>query len=248
MRWDLTSAVRTINIIQSAGALPLSDVRAGKKKTVIGAGQSVQVRCHAPVGLLEVATPVLFQPDELQGWPEALIINDKLLMLQKGICRKVPVTVVNTSKHEVTLYPDTLLGRLELVNSVTPVEVALGKKQPILSGGKVEGECQSEEVGPSVSEPVVVNEVSADHDSVPFDPDVTYSPLLTDEQKEKVKALLREECESFMRNSDDINVIDDLEMKLHMHDETPVQKQYRRIPKPLYPEVKNYLEDLLNRQ
>ena len=32
-----------------------------------------------------------------------------------------------------------------------------------------------------------------------------------------------------------------------MHDETPVQKQYRRIPTPLYPEVKNYLEDLLNR-
>ena len=29
---------------------------------------------------------------------------------------------------------------------------------------------------------------------------------------------------------------------------TPVQKQYRQVPKPLYPEVKNYLEDLLNRQ
>ena len=37
-------------------------------------------------------------------------------------------------------------------------------------------------------------------------------------------------------------------MKLQMHDETPVQKQYRQISKPLYPEVKSYLEDLLNRQ
>ena len=241
-------AVKTINIIQSAGSLPLSDVKVGKKKIVVGAGQSVQVKCHAPVGLLEAATPVLFQPDEMQCWPESLTINDKLLMLQKGICRKVPVTVVNTSKHDVTLPPNTLLGRLELVNSVTPVEVALGKKNPVLSGGKVEGECQSEEVDPSVSEPVVVNEVRVGDDSVQFDPDVEYSPLLTDDQNEKVKALLREECESFMRNSDDINVIDDLEMKLHMHDETPVQKQYRRVPKPLYPEVKSYLEDLLNRQ
>ena len=33
-----------------------------------------------------------------------------------------------------------------------------------------------------------------------------------------------------------------------MNDETPVQRQYRRIPKPLYQEVKYYLEDLLNRQ
>ena len=50
-----------------------------------------------------------------------------------------------------------------------------------------------------------------------------------------------------MRDEDDINVIEDLEMKLNMHDDTSVQKQYRRVPKPLYPEVKNYLEDLLNR-
>ena len=71
-------------IIQSSsGSLLLSDV--SEKKVAIGAGQAVKVKCHAPVGLLESATPVLFQPDKMQCWPESLTVNDKLLMLQKGI-------------------------------------------------------------------------------------------------------------------------------------------------------------------
>ena len=51
-----------------------------------------------------------------------------------------------------------------------------------------------------------------------------------------------------MQNDDAIGFIDNLELDIRVTDETPVQRQYRRIPKPLYAEVKNYLEDLLNRQ
>ena len=36
-------------------------------------------------------------------------------------------------------------------------------------------------------------------------------------------------------------------MKLELLDTTPVQKTYTSIPRPLYAEVKHYLEDLLNR-
>ena len=36
-------------------------------------------------------------------------------------------------------------------------------------------------------------------------------------------------------------------MKLKLSDTTPVQKTYTSIPRPLYAEVKYYLEDLLNR-
>ena len=54
-------AVQTISIIQSAGSLPLSDVKVKKNKVIVAAGQAVQVRCQAPVGYLESDTPVLFQ-------------------------------------------------------------------------------------------------------------------------------------------------------------------------------------------
>ena len=51
-----------------------------------------------------------------------------------------------------------------------------------------------------------------------------------------------------MKDDNDIDLIEGLELKMQMKDETPVQKSYNRVPKPLYPEVKQYLEDLLNRQ
>ena len=72
--------------------------------------------------------------------------------------------------------------------------------------------------------------------------DVSYGDNLTKEQKSKVRNLLYEESASFMREDQDSGFIDNLELKLHMKDETPVQRQYLRIPKPLYQEVKYYLD------
>ena len=57
-----------------------------------------------------------------------------------------------------------------------------------------------------------------------------------------------EEQESFAKNDDDIGVIPDLKLDINLTDKTPVQKNYVAVPRPLYPEVKSYLEDLLNRQ
>ena len=100
MGLEKEKAVKAINLIQSAGSLPLSDIRTGKKKVIVVAGQAVQVKCSTPVGLLKSITPVLFQLDETQSWSESLTVNDKLLMRQKGVCLKFPVTVINTSNHE----------------------------------------------------------------------------------------------------------------------------------------------------
>ena len=57
-----------------------------------------------------------------------------------------------------------------------------------------------------------------------------------------------EEQESFAKNDDDIGVIPDLKLDINLTDKTPVQKNYVAVPRPLYPEVKSYIEDLLNRQ
>ena len=35
-------------------------------------------------------------------------------------------------------------------------------------------------------------------------------------------------------------------MKIHLKDNEPVQKNYISIPRPLYPEIKQYIKDLLN--
>ena len=114
---------QAINIVQASGNNSLCSVKTEKKKVVVGAGQLVKLHCRAPVGYLDENTPVLFEPDEVQDWPEELVVNDKLLMLRKGLRRKVVITLANSSDHDVTIPPNTLLGRLELVSSVTPVEV-----------------------------------------------------------------------------------------------------------------------------
>ena len=49
------------------------------------------MKCRASIGYLETDTPVLFQPDVLQEWPEELQINEQLMMLKKGTSSKVTV-------------------------------------------------------------------------------------------------------------------------------------------------------------
>ena len=63
-------------------------------------------------------------------------------------------------------------------------------------------------------------------------PEVNFSGL-TAEQKEQAKQLLIEETE--------------LEMDIRLTSDQPVQKNYISILRSLYPEVKGYIEDLLNR-
>ena len=58
--------------------------------------------------------------------------------------------------------------------------------------------------------------------------------------------MLYEEAESFSNDDDDIGYIEDLKLKLNLSDQHPVQKTYNHIPKPLFPELKQHIEDLLS--
>ena len=118
---------QTVNIIEAAGCDSLCAVRSVKKSVKVAAGEKLRMKCRAAVGFLEADTPVLFQPDVLQEWPEELQINEQLLMLKKGVTSKVAVSVVNVSNHSVVIPGNTVLGDLELVSSVTPVDVKMAK-------------------------------------------------------------------------------------------------------------------------
>ena len=77
-------------------------------------------------------------------------------------------------------------------------------------------------------------------------PEVDLSGL-TIKQREQAEQLLREEADTFARNGNDIGCIPELQMDINLTDSQPVQKNYLAVPRPLYPEVKAYIEDLLNR-
>ena len=59
--------------------------------------------------------------------------------------------------------------------------------------------------------------------------------------------MLHEGRDAFAAHDDDTGCIPDLTMDINLTDKQPVQKNYTAIPRPLYPEDKHYLEDLLNK-
>ena len=182
--------------------------------------------------------PVIFEPDEVSEWPESLKVNEKILMLRPGQ-QRVHINVINTSQHDVILRGGTILGRIELVMSVTPTDVIYREKPTTeVNTGEAEAEVSVVEKDECVEGSV---------ESVKFNPAVELGDTLSEDQKELVREMLREECDTFMHNDDDIGFIDNLNLKIHLKDDIPVQKSYYSVPKPLYPEVKSYIEDLLNR-
>ena len=69
---------------------------------------------------------------------------------------------------------------------------------------------------------------------------------LNQDQRIVAETMLREEYESFSSSEEDIGCIPDLEMEINLKDSKAVQKKYTSIPRLLYPEVKQHIEDLLN--
>ena len=67
---------------------------------------------------------------------------------------------------------------------------------------------------------------------------------LTSEQRQLASQLVLEESDAFPQNDDDIGSIPDLQMNIQLNETTPIQKNYVAVSRPLYPEVKAYIEDL----
>lgn len=71
---------------------------------------------------------------------------------------------------------------------------------------------------------------------------------LGEKEQAVVKQLLYEESNAFARDNDDIGCIPNLQMTIMVKEHIPVQRSYAAIPKPLYKEVKEYIQDLLARK
>ena len=57
--------------------------------------------------------------------------------------------------------------------------------------------------------------------------------------------LIIERCDGFSKNRNDIGDITDFQMEIELSDRTPMNEYYRWIPRKLYEEVKNYINDLI---
>ena len=114
-----------VNFIENLNQEELCFVQTSKHDTTIPPKQSERVTCRANTGPVGRRTPVLFEPDETSPWPNGLEVSETLLTVKKGKSSQVDVEITKNTSHEIVLRGWTLPGRLQLVQSVIPVEVKI---------------------------------------------------------------------------------------------------------------------------
>lgn len=114
-----------ISLIRTTNSDDFCVVKSTKKTHVVPAGQTVRLPCRANTGPIHSKTPVILEPDELATctWPTGLAVHESLTTIKKGNATILPITVTYSTDHDITLPGRVVLGHLQLVRSVTPVEV-----------------------------------------------------------------------------------------------------------------------------
>ena len=225
-----------IEFIQSVTDSDICSVKTIKQDIVIPSGETRSITCRANTRSSSGnKIPALFEPNPEQSWPTGLEVLENLTSISGGSSSRVNIQVRNLTDHKIVLPGRTTLGRLQQVKSVTPMEVRMDQEKIAnLNPLKVEEQREGRK-----------NNKVENIDG--WIPDVDLDGL-DESQKVVAQQMLMEESDCFAKNDDDIGCIEELKMRINLSDNTPVQRNYRPIARPLYPEVKQYVEDLLNRR
>ena len=235
---ETEGATQLIDAIQTKPK-EVAQVSTAKEGFQLVAGETVNIRCKADAGHFDRPTPMVFEPDEQQSWPVGLAISESLITIPAGVTTRVKIPITNETKHTITVGGKLHIGRLTAVLSITPLPVNLVTSQ-VVEQMKQAPESKKEHSNTPTSlyqprEEYLERIISA-----------IDMKSLTEEQQIKAKQMLTDEWKSFSMDDKDIGHIQE-HMRIELSDQTPVQKRYNTIPKPLFPEIKAYIEDLLNR-
>ena len=108
-------------------------------------------------GPVERRIPVLFEPEATAPWPSGLEVAESLLIIDRGKSSQVNIEVVNSASHDIIVKSRTSLGHLNLVQSVTPLEVRHRESIPAEEANKREArEHTSEHQQPIENSPLTL--------------------------------------------------------------------------------------------
>ena len=159
------------------------------------------------------------------------MVHEALTTVNDGNTSIIDVQVTNNTDHNIILPGRTVLGRLQLVRSITLVEVRLTDTE--VTSVSLGEAYQVERTKPSLVDHCklcsarVVPSKMTDCSSVKL-PDVDLSGL-TPDQQEQVRQLLRDEADTSARNEDDVSTVPALKMDINLTSNEPVQKNYLSI-------------------
>ena len=134
------------------------------------------------------------------------------------------VAVVNQSKHDIVLHKNTNVGVTEYVKSVIPFKQTTSCKSPSVNKATVTPSDQILEE-PSITPP---NKTNSEHQQRMVN--TTDLSGLTTSEREKERAILREESEVFATDDTDIGTVDHNKLKIKLKDDIPCQATYNSLP------------------
>ena len=203
-------------------------VKTGKKNTTIKSIQTASIPCRVNAGYIERPTLAMFEA-KAGGLLTEIQFHDTLVTMKRGNEIRANLLCTNTGPYDCVLRGRTIIGCLKQIRSATPFEVKL-----------VELEREDMKLAETGDKDLLVE---FDEEEEPL---VDLPEGLSNEQRIFVKKMLSRVKDVFCKSKDEVGCAKDLKLKLNLHDETQVQKNYAGVP--LYQELKAYIEDLINRR
>ena len=114
-----------VNLIQTQTDVDLCNVKTAKGGIKVPAGKNRTDKCYGKTGPIESRHPVIFEHKLQECWPDGIKVSETMFLLQKGGSCRVSIPISNTTDHYIYLPPCTSLGSLQLVSSITPLDVKL---------------------------------------------------------------------------------------------------------------------------
>jgi len=162
-------------------------VKTKKGEVTVPKNSGIQINCCVAAQPFKEDMTMLFQPDLNPQWPDGLEFYDTLVSVRKGVFPVITIDVYNPSDHDIVLPGRTLIGTVQTIMTVLPAQTF-----------------------EKVATPATVSHTSmkpTSNASEQWEPPVDLSHL-SEDQRQVVKKMLREECHSFSRSENDIGCIE----------------------------------------
>ncbi len=193
------------------------------RTTIVPANSRCRIKCRTKYRASELEESVMFSPNPLDTELELEELVTKV-KLGRG---HTQIVVKNPTNGPLVLDKGIVLGSIEAVSAVIPIMPA---EEPV-----VEPDVQIHTV-----------EVVDELDLIPrtWLPPVDLSHL-PDDKKKMVEDVLREEADVFCQEGMLHGDVPEMVMDINLTDQVPVVIPHRKIPRPFYEEVKNFVNDLI---
>ena len=212
-----------VNLIEQGTEIKeLSSTAKVEKNHVLYPGCCEKIRCR--IRDLKFSTGgdklVVFSPFEELCLEGDLVVFDSVEMLRPNR-KTVDIMVYNPTKQKMYLNKGKEIGQVS--------NAAAAYTLPILQKGATVGEVQAD------GQEGVLEEMIKNVDLGNLDED----------QMKVARELLEEESEVFSKSKNDIGYVPEFKLDIKLSDDKPFREAYRKIPGPLFKEVKNHINDLL---